>query len=141
MRTLADETKEAIAGSGHDVADILWIGGTGRDDAENMADGGAPNTTPMRDGGALIDASEFWDVAGRTVYDDGYGIPEVPLDVIIMFSDGSWLERREYDGAEWWAWRSVERPTRKMRITTLRDRSGIGSMYGVEKLQVMGRSQ
>jgi len=24
------------------------------------------------------------------------------LGGIIVFNDGSWLERREYDGSEWW---------------------------------------
>jgi hypothetical protein len=33
-------------------------------------------------------------------YDDGYGTQE--LFGTVMLSDGSWLDRREYDGAEWW---------------------------------------
>ena len=33
-------------------------------------------------------------------YDDGYGTQQ--LGGMIAYSDGSWLERREYDGAEWW---------------------------------------
>lgn len=35
-------------------------------------------------------------------YDDGYGTNEIPLDLIIGFSDGSFLQRGEYDGSEWW---------------------------------------
>jgi len=33
-------------------------------------------------------------------YDDGYGTQE--LDGTVWFEDGSWLERGEYDGSEWW---------------------------------------
>ena len=33
-------------------------------------------------------------------YDDGYGCQE--LFGVIWLTDGSWFERREYDGAEWW---------------------------------------
>ena len=29
----------------------------------------------------------------------------------ILFSDGSWLERREYDGAEWWKFMTL--PTKE----------------------------
>lgn len=33
-------------------------------------------------------------------YDGGYGLQE--LHGIVWLSDGTWLERREYDGSEWW---------------------------------------
>lgn len=33
-------------------------------------------------------------------YDAGYGSQE--LFGCILFEDGSWLEREEYDGSEWW---------------------------------------
>ena len=36
-------------------------------------------------------------------YDDGYGIQE--LFGIVWFKDGSWLERGEYDGSEWWTYK------------------------------------
>ena len=35
-------------------------------------------------------------------YDDGYGWPEIRCDLVIIFSDGTWLTRGEYDGSEWW---------------------------------------
>ena len=34
------------------------------------------------------------------VYNNGYGTDYIGGTV--MLSDGSWLERREYDGSEWW---------------------------------------
>ena len=33
-------------------------------------------------------------------YDDGYGTQE--LDGIIWLTDGTWMDRGEYDGSEWW---------------------------------------
>lgn len=33
-------------------------------------------------------------------YDDGYGSQE--LFGVVWFKDGTWLERNEYDGSEWW---------------------------------------
>lgn len=36
----------------------------------------------------------------RFNYDDSYGWQE--LYGVVWFKDGSWLEREEYDGSEWW---------------------------------------
>lgn len=38
-------------------------------------------------------------------YDAGFGSVEVNLALKIVFKDGSWLERSEYDGAECWEYR------------------------------------
>lgn len=37
-------------------------------------------------------------------YDDGYGSQH--LFGIVWFNGGTWLEREEYDGAEWWEHKS-----------------------------------
>lgn len=47
------------------------------------------------------DEIEFLHQLSKIEYDNGYGSQE--LYGIIVFKDGSWLERREYDGSEWWA--------------------------------------
>jgi len=39
------------------------------------------------------------------VYDSGYGGQE--LFGIVWLDDGTWLERGEYDGSEWWVCRKV----------------------------------
>ena len=36
-------------------------------------------------------------------YDNGYGMQE--LGGLVWFDDNSWLERREYDGSEWWEYK------------------------------------
>ena len=33
-------------------------------------------------------------------YDNGYGIQEI--EGCIWYQDGTWSDRREYDGSEWW---------------------------------------
>ena len=43
-----------------------------------------------------------------TEYDDGFGSQKVARDLVII-GDDFWLERREYDGSEWWEHK--ERPT------------------------------
>lgn len=35
-------------------------------------------------------------------YDAGYGRLYIRPDLVVVFSDGSWLERKEYDGCESW---------------------------------------
>lgn len=37
-------------------------------------------------------------------YDDGYGAQE--LFGTIWYEDGTWSEREEYDGSEWWEYKS-----------------------------------
>ncbi len=45
--------------------------------------------------------AEFIDLANFK-YDNGYGGAEVYSKLVIIFKDGSFMERGEYDGAEWW---------------------------------------
>ena len=44
----------------------------------------------------------FEEAAKGFSYDNGYGCAEVNITLVVLFKDGSWLERGEYDGAEWW---------------------------------------
>lgn len=40
-------------------------------------------------------------------YDNGYGSQE--LFGIVLLEGGAWLERGEYDGREWWSFKSTPR--------------------------------
>lgn len=40
-------------------------------------------------------------------YDNGYGGAEISQNLVVLFDDGSWLERGEYDGAEWWEFKKT----------------------------------
>ncbi|MEL3959485.1 hypothetical protein NST17_20245 [Caldifermentibacillus hisashii] len=39
-------------------------------------------------------------------YDSGYGSSKVAIDLIVVGKDW-WLERHEYDGSEWWEFKSI----------------------------------
>ena len=38
-------------------------------------------------------------------YDNGFGGQEVYG--VVVFTDGTWLERHEYDGSEWWEYKKT----------------------------------
>jgi hypothetical protein len=46
------------------------------------------------------DEMNFIKVLQGINYNDGYGLQQ--LFGTIVFKDGTWMERREYDGSEWW---------------------------------------
>lgn len=39
-------------------------------------------------------------------YDAGYGLTEINVNLKIV-GDNWWLEREEYDGSEWWAFKTM----------------------------------
>jgi hypothetical protein len=47
------------------------------------------------------------------VYDNGFGSEEfdpsldINSSIVIVFKDGSWLERSYYDGSEWWEFKTM----------------------------------
>jgi len=51
------------------------------------------------------DELKFLDTLNSINYDNGYGGQE--LFGTIVFKDGTWLERGEYDGSEWWEHRKL----------------------------------
>lgn len=50
---------------------------------------------------------EFLDKLKETNYYSGYGSAEFDQSIVIMLNDGTWFERGEYDGSEWWQHRSA----------------------------------
>lgn len=83
---LLEETKKELNSLGYSIDDIDGIGVNG----------------------VRISWEEFTVLADKE-YDSGYGIQEVDTDLVIVFHDGSWFERGEYDGSEWWEYK--KRPT------------------------------
>ena len=52
----------------------------------------------------------FFDEASKCFYDNGYGLPVIDTSLKIV-GDDWWLERAEYDGSEWWEFKTLpERP-------------------------------
>lgn len=46
------------------------------------------------------DEKLFYETLKSINYDNGYGLQQLFGEIV--FKDGSWLSRREYDGSEWW---------------------------------------
>ena len=42
-------------------------------------------------------------------YYNDFGGHEIPLDLVVV-GDAWWLERREYDGSEWWEFKTIPQP-------------------------------
>lgn len=53
-----------------------------------------------------VEKELFKMMAMATNYDSGYGSAEIRMDLAIIGKDW-WLERREYDGSEWWTFLSM----------------------------------
>ncbi len=53
-----------------------------------------------------ISVDEFFVAAMRTNYDNDYGSPEIDASLVVV-GDDWWLERAEYDGSEWWEFKTM----------------------------------
>ena len=82
MRNLLEETISIIAKNGKNLEEINWIG--------------------SKDG--YIDKELFFKLANVEYY-PGFGASEVATDLLIV-ADNWWLERHEYDGSEWWEFKT-----------------------------------
>ena len=92
MSNLLTETLEILNENGKTVDDIKWIG----------------TYT------AEISIRTFLEYADQE-YDNGYGTPEVNMSLVVV-GDDWWLERGEYDGSEWWEFKT--KPKRPKSIET-----------------------
>ena len=93
---LLEETKKMLKDNHKTINDIKWIG-----------------TDKY-----YIDINEFLEKADVN-YDDGYGAPEVATNLKIV-GDDWWMERHEYDGSEWWEFKSmIKKPNKKLELKTL----------------------
>ena len=81
MRNLLKETIDNMALNGKTVEDIIYIGSSETNHACTWAE---------------------FSVLANVEYHDGFGAQEVARDLIIAFSDGTRMQRGEYDGSEWW---------------------------------------
>ena len=59
-----------------------------------------------------IEKETFKTMAIATNYDAGYGSAKIREDLVIIGTDW-WLERKEYDGKEWWSFLSMPPLTEK----------------------------
>lgn len=78
---LLGETEQELRKHGYEWGDVDFIGSA--------------------DGEYSLTLEHFAQIANAE-YDNSYGSAHVAEDLVVVFTDGSWLERREYDGSEWW---------------------------------------
>ena len=85
MANLLKETKEILEQNDKTFDDVIFVGDR------------ATHTK--------MTVKEFLEHA-NVEYKNGYGIEEINTDLIIVGKD-FWLERHEYDGSEWWEYKSM----------------------------------
>lgn len=95
MSNLLQETKEVLEREGLTEKDVKWCGG--------------------------IEFGWFkWEtfaVLANKDYDRGFGGQEVCKDLIIVGKNW-WLERHDYDGSEWWEYKTMpKKPAKKTPAT------------------------
>lgn len=77
-----------------------------------------------------VDVKEFLEIAKKTNYDAGFGSAEVAYDLLIVGEDW-WLERHEYDGSEWFEYKTMpNKPEKKKHIKRL----SLGLCESLEKM-------
>lgn len=100
MSEIINETKEEV--KEHLLhRDVRWVG--------------------SEDGEYSITWEEFLELP-PTEYDQGYGAQKIARDLVVVFDDGSWLSRNEYDGSEGWVYnktpQTVEIPKKFNKLKT-----------------------
>lgn len=112
-KNLYEETLRSIDKSNHTTDNVSWVG--------------------TADGEYAISWEEYRQISDIT-YDSGFGGTNIPRDLVVVFSDKNWLERREYDGAEWWEYVSIPQQSsspNKFTLTTDEEESFIGPRYQI----------
>ena len=82
---LLEETIEVMVQHNKTECDVLWVG-SGRGEYE-------------------IGWNKFKSIADFG-YDGGFGGQEIAKDLVVVGKDW-WLERHEYDGSEWWEFKTL----------------------------------
>ena len=100
MANLLKETIECLEDNGKRPSDVLWVGRYHVEACRNAA--GKTIWHPR------YCKSTWHDFCSKAdfEYDNGYGLPEIPTDLIVVGKD-FWLERHDYDGSEWWEFKTM----------------------------------
>ncbi len=96
MINLLRETLDELDQNGKETSDVLWVG----------------------DDNFKTTWENFEKIAKDCNYDNGYGGAEVYQNLKIVGKDW-WLERGEYDGSEWWEFKTL--PTEPKTINEMID--------------------
>lgn len=107
--TLLKETIETLATHGKVPADVLWVGG------------GEPGWGAK---GTFVGSWEDFERFANFEYDAGFGGAEINTTLKVVGADW-WLERGEYDGSEWWEFKTLPKRSETaapMRESDIKDR-------------------
>lgn len=96
MINMKSEVLDSISRADQCINDIEWIRVTFLDDDYNY-------TSLISKLNPTLEDLDVLDID----YDDGYGTPYLGDSSYVVFRDGSWLERYEYDGNEHWSYKST----------------------------------
>lgn len=112
---LLEETLEMLQGNGKSPKDVLWVG---------IVNHHSPSSYfTLKDSDCWsCDWNAFAAVAKDFNYHEGYGRVYVNHYLVVVGHDW-WLERREYDGSEWWSFKTLpSKPTIKNDEIDLKDK-------------------
>lgn len=108
MANLLKQTLEILKNNGKSSDDVRWVG---------------VHAEPYK----KKDAEGSWDDFAKLaniIYDDGYGGNKIERCLVVV-GDDWWLERGEYDGGEWWEFKTLPQrgaPAHDLRDTDLLER-------------------
>ena len=68
-----------------------------------------------------IPLSNFEELAKKTNYDNGFGRQIIASDLKVV-GENFFLERREYDGSEWWEYKIM--PSMPIKVVTIKSLTG-----------------
>ena len=113
---LLEETTRVIKENGKRVSGVLWVGNSK----------------------ARTTWNKFAPIANID-YDSGFGGTEVSEDLLVVGKDW-WLERHEYDGSEWWEFKTLPvKPKKLIKLKALTmgqaRAAGHGYFYGGDGLE------
>ena len=91
MINFLEETIDMLKDCGKTEDDVLWVGR-----CEDWSSG-CPD---------VKNTWEWFKSKANFEYDNGYGGEEIPLSLVVV-GKNFWLERHEYDGSEWWEYKTM----------------------------------
>lgn len=116
-KNLLDETKAVIADCGYSIDGVRFVGS--RDEKLGI---------PWSQAEKVLDVD----------YDAGYGGQEIAADLVVVFTDGGFLRRAEYDGSEWWEYEppfrvtETQKPFKFVKLTSYRTQWLVDINYPME---------
>ena len=94
---LFTETNDMLFKHGKTPSDVRWVG------SENYV---------------YFSWDHFAEIADKE-YNNGYGGTEVAYDLLIV-GDDWWMERGEYDGSEWWSFKTMpQKPSNNNNVKSV----------------------